>query len=116
MTTVADFTIKQGDTLPPITATLEDVDGAVDLTDASAVLFKMQPIAGGAMTVDDAATIASPSTAGQVSYAWQAGDTDTPGWYNAEWEVTFTDQSVATFPNEKNLLIEIRADLNAPMP
>jgi hypothetical protein len=114
--TVADFTIKVGDVLPPITATLEDVDGAVDLTNADAVLFKLQPIAGGALTVDGTAGVVGLATAGQVRYVWQAADTTTPGLYNAEWEVTFTDGTVATFPNERYLLVEMKADLVAPGP
>jgi hypothetical protein len=47
---------------------------------------------------------------------WQAADTTTPGLYNAEWEVTFTDGTVATFPNERYLLVEMKADLVAPGP
>lgn len=103
----ADFTIRQGDTLPTIATTLSDADGAVDLTGA-AVRFRLWPWDGGTATVDAVASVSDPTT-GAVGYAWQAGDTDAPGLYRAEWAVTFADQETLSFPNDRELYVLIRA-------
>ena len=38
------------------------------------------------------------ATLGKVTFAWQAGDTDTIGEHNVEWRVTFPSGKKATFP------------------
>lgn len=107
---MADFTIKQGDTLPPIGATLKDAAGAaLDLTGAS-VRFHMRPGGESAASVDQVCEIVD-AAAGKVRYAWQVGDTDAPGSYVAEFEVTFSDGRVLTIPNTTNLKIKIVAQI-----
>jgi Rib/alpha/Esp surface antigen-like repeat protein len=39
-----------------------------------------------------------------VRYALQNGDTDTPGTYKAEYQVTFPDGSIETFKNTPDQL------------
>ena len=103
------FSIKQNDTSPAIQATLKDADGnAVNLTGAS-VQFHMKDQTG-TLKVDSAMTIQN-ATGGIVTYDWQSGDTDTVGNYSAEFEVTYSDSSVETFPNGSNVGISIRAEL-----
>jgi len=105
---MADFTIGEGDRLPEITGTLR-VDGvAINLT-SSTVKFIMMDSAG-ALKVNASATIVSAS-AGTVSYAWTAADTDTAGLYTAEWEITFTDTRKETVPNGSKLIVEVVPDL-----
>lgn len=113
----ADFNIKRGDTSPAISSELQDNDGqVVDLTGAE-VRFLMKERGGTALTVDGTADIGSPATAGVVSYTWVApigetpGDTDVAGEYDAEWEVTFADGTVQTFPNSRHLEVLIKRDL-----
>ena len=60
--------------------------------------------------VDAAATIVT-AAAGLVRYSWNSGDTDTAGSYQAEFEMTYGDGSIETFPNSSNIQIDIMADL-----
>ena len=105
---MADFTIGEGDRLPEINATLK-VDGvAIDLTSAT-VKFIMADT-DGTLKVDAAATVVS-AAAGTVKYAWIAADTDTPGEYTAEWEITFSDTRKETVPNGPKLTVQITPQL-----
>ncbi len=76
-----------GDRLPVISENITSGGVAVDLS-SSTVKFKMRAIGESTLTVDASATIASPATAGNVSYAWAAADVDTAGEYLGWWEVT----------------------------
>lgn len=107
---MADFTIKQGDTKPEIRATLKDANGtAINLTGAT-VRFHLSAKVSGTVKVDSPATVISASE-GIVQYAWSTGDTDTAGVYNAEWEITFSDGSVQTVPNDGYDEVLIKAQL-----
>lgn len=112
---MADFEIKEGDTSPAIKYQLQDEDGnPVDLSGAnvrfmmrlgSADTLKIDTSESGAVAVTDAA-------GGIVEYAWQVDDTDAAGTYQAEWEVTYSDGSVETFPNTEDfIIIGINKDL-----
>lgn len=105
---VYDFFIKSGDTQPPIEAILEDSLGPINLSGAI-VRWKMR--LQGTLTplkVNALATVVAPLI-GSVRYAWTQPDTDTPGIYEGEWEVTFANSSVLTFPNFRHLLVQVRA-------
>ena len=107
---MVDFTIKENDTSPVIQRTLTDAAGtAVNLT-GSSVVFKMYDqmrttqVVSSAATLDDAAN-------GVVSYTWLAADTDVPGWYWVEFEVTYADTSIETFPNSGYISVLITKEL-----
>ena len=105
------FYLKQNDTAPSIRATLKDGSGSViDLTGAS-VRFHMKDLSG-TVKIDTAATIISPATSGIVQYNWTGSDTDTAGTYYAEFEVTYSDSSIESFPNDENIGILITKELN----
>lgn len=104
------FTIKQNDTSPALQATLKDYsEAAVSLVGAT-VRFHMKDLSG-SIVIDAAMTVTNAS-GGVVRYNWQAADTDTAGTYSAEFEVTYSDLSVETFPNTDNIAIVITPELN----
>lgn len=104
------FYIKQNDTVPSIRATLQNGNGdPVDLINAT-VRFHMRLIGANNTTVDAAAVVVS-AAAGIVQYNWIADDTDTIGSYQAEFEVTYPDSTVETFPNDGYVRIEIIDDI-----
>lgn len=104
------FYVKQNDTSPAMLATLQDADGnAVNVTGAT-VRFHMRAVGSTTVVVDEAATIVTAAD-GIVRYDWQAADTDTIGSYQAEFEVTYADSSVETFPNDGYIRVEIIDDI-----
>jgi hypothetical protein len=107
---MAVFSIKQNDTAPALQASLFDASGAaLDLSGASA-RFHLRKRDGTTTLIDAAATIVTASPA-VVSYSWAAGDTDTVGEYEAEFEITYADSTVETFPNRGYILVRIWDDI-----
>lgn len=93
------FYLKAGDTAPTLEATLTDANGdPIDVTNAD-VDFQMSEPRGGPVVID-AAMSKQDAANGVVAYSWTSGDTDSPGRYRAEIEVTYGDGSVETFPND----------------
>lgn len=110
---MADFTIKRNDTKPYLNVTLRSNGAPIDLTDCT-VRFHMKMLNAGAAKVDASADIVD-ALAGAVEYRWVAGDTDTEGTYNAEFEVVDAAGGVFSFPNGHDgtdyFTIEIPEDL-----
>ena len=103
--------IKQNDTSPYLVATLQDGDGqSIDLT-SSSVVFKMRPVGISTPKVDRAAVIQSENS-GIVRFEWQSSDTDTMGSYEAEFEVTHSDNTIETFPNASFIRVTITDDIS----
>jgi hypothetical protein len=95
--------LKQNDTSPTLDAILTDANGdPVDVTNAT-VRFHMMQIGATTLKIDAAASVID-GAAGHVRYALREGDTDTPGSYKAEYEVTFLDGSIETFKNTPDQL------------
>jgi len=95
--------LKQNDTSPTLDAILTDADGNIVTVTGASVRFHMRAIGSSALKIDAAATVVD-GTAGHVRYTLQAGDTDTPGSYVAEYQVTFLDGSIETFKNTPDQL------------
>lgn len=104
------FTIKQSDTSPALQATLQDANGTAINLNGCTVRFHMKSLTG-EVIVDQPMTVVS-AIGGIVRYNWQAADTDTAGTYYAEFEVTYSDLSIETFPNTDNIAIVITPELN----
>lgn len=105
--------IKRNDTVP-LTATLRVAGAPIDLEGAT-VRFHMRDSAG-TLVVDSAATViqngdGSDGTKGRVKYEWVASDTATAGVFSLEWEVTFADSTVRTFPTTHPTKLKIWGDL-----
>lgn len=108
---MSTFTIKKGDTSPSIVATLTDVDGtAINLTD-STVQFHMRNMSNNELIVDAAATI-TDDTGGIVTYDWLTADTSSAGVFSCEFEVTYSDAAIETFPNDEDIIVSIENELN----
>jgi hypothetical protein len=96
---MADFALKQDDTLSALTATLENAAGnAVNLTSAD-IVFQMRLGEGSSWVVNSSSGVTITSaTGGTVRKTWTAAQTDTPGLYYSQWVVTWSS-GVQRFPN-----------------
>jgi len=104
------FSIKQNDTSPSLQAILKDASQTpIDLTGAT-VMFHMKSV-GGTLKIDAEMTI-TDSDNGVVQYDWVSGDTSTVGAYYVEFEVTYSDGGIETFPNTGSLPLVITRELN----
>ena len=103
------FTVKQNDTVPALEAQLLDADGVGINLEMSQVRFRAIERFG-KKTIEKFATITDELT-GKVQIDWQAGDTDIAGYYNCEFEITFTDSTILTVPNDGYFMISIIEEL-----
>ena len=103
--------MKQNDTMPRRVYALKHNGTAVDLTGAT-VKFIMRAQGSSSTKVNASATV-SDQTNGLVYYAWSSSDTDTTGEYEAEFQVTYSDSTVETFPNSGNIRIKIVDDIGS---
>lgn len=101
------ITIKRNDTRDAIKATLSNESGPVDLT-AATVRFLMSK--RGTVKVDRQAELQDAPN-GVVWMTFETGDTDETGLFQAEFEVTFTDGRIETFPSDGFILVNIINDL-----
>ena len=105
------FYIKEDDTRPAITAILTDAnDAAVNLTGAS-VAFSMRVEPAGTVKLSAVLANVTNAEAGQVSYNWATGDTDTPADYEAEFQVTFAGGAIQTFPGRNWIFVHVIDDI-----
>lgn len=103
--------LKSGDRRPVPSVTISEHTGApVDLS-AATVMFVMYPLDGTTATVNSTATIADP-LAGTCYYDWGVGETDTPGTYVSEFQVTWNDGRQLTVPSRGFIEVEIAESLS----
>ena len=102
-----EFRIKQNDTSP---ALVYQTNPVVNFTGAS-VVFNMRLSPDGAVKCSRKTAAVEDAAGGSLSYEWEAADTDTAGRYQAEFEVTFGDGSIETFPNFSYIPVVISDDI-----
>jgi len=113
---MSTFYIKSNDTSPAIQRTLKDATGtAVNLTGATVVFHMVEKNTDGSLgttKVNTTANVVTPAS-GIVQYQWIAADTavtvDT--FFAAEWEVTYSDGTIETFPNSEHETVKITVNL-----
>lgn len=103
---MADWHRKDGDTAPPLAATLEQDGNTYDLTGASVDIVvgsrRDPPLIDAACTITDAA-------AGAVEYQFAAGDLDdAAGTYAVEFVVTDSSGDELTFPSDGYMTLTVR--------
>lgn len=104
-------TIKRNDTRPYFQVELIDGYGQeVSLAAGDTVRFTMTDSSDNRVKVERQLAVFVVGT-GNVEYQWQVGDTDTVGFFDAEWEVTYADGTVETFPAGHFDAVEIVGDL-----
>ena len=92
---MTDCTLVQGDTNPPIRATITDQDGAVVNLTGSTVNFQFRKADDRKYTVNAQATLLD-ATNGRVQYLLGTNDLAIPGEYQVQWEITFPSGRIQT--------------------
>lgn len=111
---MADFTIRENDLLPILSATLTDTNSnPVDLSTALSIVFTLSDLATDTELVHAAATPVD-LVHGKVSYVWQIGDTARVGTFYATFLVTYVNGS-QTYPTTTDLMIEIAPTVTTPL-
>lgn len=110
---MAVFKIKEGDTSPALSYAL--TPKTVTLSGATVVFNMMRKggtvkISGASATITDNGDGTSSGTP-TVRYDWTAADTNTAGVYRGEFQVTYSDSSIETFPNDGYIEIRILKDI-----
>jgi lysophospholipase L1-like esterase len=101
--------LKRNDTKDTITYTITNLNGSVvNLTGAS-VKFVMGK--NKTLITNAAATIVN-ATAGEVSYTLTETDTLVSGVFNAEFEVTFSNGKIKTYPSDGYIMVKIQANID----
>lgn len=101
------FYLKTGDTSPALIYTLSP--SSTDLTGAT-VRFNMRSHSGVKISRAAAVVVTETGTP-TVRYNWQPSDTDTAGYYTAEFEVTWPGGIIETFPNVDYIRVTITEDI-----
>ncbi len=110
------FTIKRGDTRPPLEITARDATGAViDMTGGLSIQFQMklrQHLANDtvALKVDAAGTFVD-AVNGIIDYTFVGADTDVVGEYVGEFVYTASDGEPRTIPNPAFITVRVVQDI-----
>src|SRR5690606_18582162 len=101
--------LKRNDTKDTISYSMTYADGTpVNLTGAT-VRFLMGT--GKSIVTDSAAVIKSASS-GQVEYTLKESDTLVAGTFKSEFQVTFSDGKVKTFPTNGYIMVNIQPNID----
>ena len=102
-----DYFLKQDDVGGVIEATLYDASGAVVNLVGKTVDFHMVATSSTTPKVSTPATIVD-AAGGRVNYTFATPDTDTPGYFEAEWRVVDVSTGhPVTYPTRNYHIIHI---------
>ena len=105
------FYIKENDTASFITRDLKDAFGApVNVTGAS-VVFSMRVKPAGSLKVTRQTCAIVAAGTGRVRYEWIAADTDAADEYEGEFQVTYANGRIQTFPNDGHIPVVVTDDI-----
>ena len=90
--------MKHNDTSPAIQIDAKDAAGVAKNITGATIKFHMRAKGASVAKVDAAGSIVAGAS-GVMKYQWITGDTDTTGTFEGEFEVTYTDSTIETFPN-----------------
>ena len=107
------FYIKANDTASFLTRDLKDAFGAPVNVTGAAVKFSMRVKPAGTIKVDDEDAVIVTAGTGRVRYEWTAANTNTADEYEAEFQVTYANGKIQTFPNDGHLPIVITDDIES---
>jgi hypothetical protein len=99
------FQIKRRDTSP---ALLYRISPAPSSLAGASIIFNLKN-ASGTVVINRAA--ADNTDSDILRYQWQAGDTDTVGQFQGEFEITYADGTVGTWPNRGFIPVVIYDDI-----
>jgi hypothetical protein len=103
------FRIKQNDTSPALSVILRNAKKQPVNLIGSTVRFHMKSESG-KLIVNGLAELTDDEN-GVVTYFWKQGDTNTEGVCLGEFQVTYEDGNIETFPNNSYIKIGIVAEL-----
>ena len=105
------FYIKQNDTASFLTRDLKDAFGAPVNVTGAAVKFSMRVKPAGTVKVDDEDAVIVTAGTGRVRYEWTAANTNTADEYEGEFQVTYANGKIQTFPNDGHIPIVVTDDI-----
>jgi hypothetical protein len=104
-----EFIMKVGDTEPTLDDTLLDENLEPVNLGATTIVLHLRGRDGTTEALTPVEILSEP--AGQVRYTWPTPQMRAAGVYEAEWQVTWTDGTVISFPNDGYFHIKIVGQL-----
>lgn len=105
------FTIKQNDTAPALVTVLQDSRGRPRVLTGATVVLNMRLQSDKVVKITGASVTITDASLGIVSYSFTAANTDTAGVYELEIQVTYSDSTIETFPNNDYVIVTILDDI-----
>ena len=105
------FFMKRNDDQPTLDVALrDDKNRPVDVTGAT-VLFHMRNTADDTTKISGGSVTVLSASKGEVRDSWSTSNTNTAGNFEAEFQVTFAEGGVQSFPNDGYIDVIITEDV-----
>ena len=106
------FYIKENDTASFLTRDLKDAFGAPVNVTGAAVVFSMRVKPAGTLKVTRQTCAIVSGGTGRVRYEWIADDTDTADEYEGEFQVTYANGKIQTFPTRWHIPVVVTDEVS----